>query len=72
MPSDIAKIGLTVSYDMGWNKRSTCKVYDSLSGHDFLIDYRTGNVTSMGVKKGICYALVIKPKNYLKPRTIAR
>jgi len=30
-------IGHTVSYDMGWSKRSTGKVYDSLSGHGFLI-----------------------------------
>ena len=31
------KVGLTVSYDMGWNKCSSGNRYDSLSGHAFII-----------------------------------
>ena len=30
-------IGLTFSYDMGWNKRSSGKTFDSLSGHAFFV-----------------------------------
>ena len=30
-------VGLTISYDMGWNKRSSGHRYDSLSGHAFAI-----------------------------------
>ena len=30
-------IGLTASYDMGWNKRSSGNRFDSISGHAFLI-----------------------------------
>ena len=37
LPEEIQQIGIAVSYDMGWNKRSTSKVYDSLSGHGFII-----------------------------------
>ena len=30
-------LGLTLSYDMGWSKRSSGNTYNSLSGHGFLI-----------------------------------
>ena len=52
-------VKLTVSYDMGWSKRSTGKVYDSLSGHGYLVGTRTGKVVRMGVlskKCSICSA----------------
>ena len=38
------KIGLTVSYDMGWNKRSSGHRYDSLSGHAFIIGAYTRRI----------------------------
>ena len=38
VPAHILKIGITVLYDMGWSKRSTGKVYDSLSVHAFIMD----------------------------------
>ena len=44
---------------MGWSKRSTGKVYDSLSGHGYLVGARTGKVVRMGVlckKCSICCA----------------
>lgn len=31
------EVPLTVSYDMGWNKRSSGNKYDSISGHDFIM-----------------------------------
>ena len=42
-------IPLTVSYDMGWSKRSTGRVYDSLSGHGFLVGCHTGKIIHMRV-----------------------
>ena len=47
-------IGIAVSYDMGWQKSSTGRVYDSLSGHGYLIGCRTRNVIAMGVLKKKC------------------
>ena len=34
------QVPLTVSFDMGWQKRSSGNRYDSLSGHAFMIDAR--------------------------------
>ena len=42
---------LAVSYDMGWNKRAGGRVYNSLSGHGFLIGCRSGKVIEFGVLK---------------------
>ena len=39
---------------MGWNKRSTGRVYDSLSGHAFMIGCRSGKVISFGVRAKKC------------------
>lgn len=50
----IYQIGITVSYDMGWQKRATGKVYDSLSGHGYFIGCNTDLVVRMGVKKKYC------------------
>ena len=44
-------IPLAVSYDMGWQKRAGGRVYDSLSGHGFLIGCRSGKVINFGVLK---------------------
>ena len=41
---DIPKVGLDVSYDMGWQKRSSGHKYDSPSGHGFLVGCRTRKV----------------------------
>ena len=35
-------IPVEVSFDMGWQKRSSGRVYDSLSGHGFLLDTELG------------------------------
>ena len=36
MAPNLQHIGISISYDMGWQKRSTGRIYDSLSGHGFL------------------------------------
>ena len=53
-PDIIRKVGLAVSYDMGWQKRSTGKVYDSMSGHRFIFGCRTGNIIGFRVKSKAC------------------
>ena len=50
IPVDILTIGITVSYDMGWQKRSTGRIYDSLSGHGFMIGCSTGKVVDVAVR----------------------
>ena len=47
-------MGIGVSYDMGWQKRSTGKLYDSLSGHDFIFGVWTGYVIGYNVKSKSC------------------
>ena len=54
IPDKIKKLPIVASYDMGWNKRSTGRVYDSLSGHAFFIGCRSGKVISFGVKAKKC------------------
>ena len=54
LPEEIQRIGIAISYDMGWNKRSTGRVYDSLSGHGFIIGCLTGKVIGYGVRKKKC------------------
>jgi hypothetical protein len=41
------KVPITVSFDMGWQKRG--RSYNSLSGHAFLIDVETGKVVAKQV-----------------------
>ena len=54
LPTEIRKVGIIVSFDMGWQKRSTGRVYDSLSGHGFIIGVRTKNVIGFGLRKKGC------------------
>ena len=39
---------------MGWQKRATGKIYDSMSGHGFMIGCRTGNIIGFKVKSKSC------------------
>jgi hypothetical protein len=48
----ILKVPLTVSFDMGWQKRG--RSYNSLSGHAFLYDVHTGKVVGMQVYSKNC------------------
>ena len=54
IPDAIQKLRIAVSYDMGWQKRSTGKIYDSMSGHGFMIGCRTGNIIGFKVKSKTC------------------
>ena len=54
LPDELLTIGIAVSFDMGWQKRSTGRVYDSMSGHGFIIGCRTKNVVGFGLKKKKC------------------
>ena len=47
-------IDLVVSFDMGWQKRSTGNSYNSPSGHAFLIGARTRKVVAMVVMAKKC------------------
>ena len=47
-------IGITVSYDMGWNKRSSGKTYDSLSGHALMIGALSKKIVSARVVNKEC------------------
>ena len=48
------KVGLTVSYDMGWNKRSSGHRYDSISGHAFIIGAYTRRIIGSVVFSKSC------------------
>ena len=50
VPEEIITLGLAVSYDMGWQKRSTGRRFDSMSGHGFIIGCRSGKIIGLDVK----------------------
>ena len=54
IPLHLEAVPISVSYDMGWQKRSCGKVFDSLSGHGFFIGCRTQKVVSLGVLQKKC------------------
>jgi hypothetical protein len=54
LPEEILILGLAVSYDMGWQKRSTGRRYDSMSGHGFMIGCRTGLIIGLDVRGKKC------------------
>ena len=51
IPDNILTVGIIVSYDMVWQKRSTGRIYDSLSGHGFIIGCSTGKVVALAVRE---------------------
>ena len=69
IPADVLNIGIIVSYDMGWQKRSTGRIYDSISGHGFMIGTMTGKVVAVGVKCKKCTRCTIANKNNTTVRT---
>ena len=48
------KVKLTVQYDMGWQKRSSGRRYDSSSGHAFIIGVRKKEITGMVLYSKAC------------------
>lgn len=47
-------IGLDVSYDMGWQKKSSGRHYDSLLGHCFLVGLLTNKIIGLKVYSKAC------------------
>ena len=41
------KVKLTVTYDMGWQKRSSGRIYDSSTGHAFIMGERSKGIIIM-------------------------
>ena len=54
MHKNLHHIGISVSYDMGWQKRATGRIYDSLSGHGFFVGCLSKNVVRYGLLKKKC------------------
>jgi len=54
---------LTVTLDMGWQKRSSGRTYDSLSGHCFAIGGETKKIIKVFVATKHCRACEIRKKN---------
>ena len=48
------KVKLTVTYDMGWQKRSSGRRYDSSSGHAFIIGARSKGTIVMVLYSKAC------------------
>jgi len=51
------KVGLVVSYDMGWQKRASGNLYSSKSGHAFVVGMQTRRILtvlySVQIAKGV-------------------
>ena len=60
---------LTVSFDMGWQKRSSGNRYDSLSGHAFMIGARTKNIIQCNVSSKLCMTCYHAERLNKTPRT---
>lgn len=54
LPDKIKMIPIVALYYTGWNKRSTGRVYNSLSGNTFLIGCRSGNVIHFDTRAKKC------------------
>ena len=54
IPTCVMRLGIAVSYDMGWQKRSTGHSYDSISGHAFIVGCRTKKIVGVAVRSKNC------------------
>lgn len=54
MHEDLQHIGISITYDMGWQKRATGRIYDSLSGHGYFIGCLSKNIVRYGLMKKKC------------------
>ena len=48
------KVKLTVTYDMGWQKRSYGRIYDSSSGHAFIMGGRSKGIIGIVLYSKAC------------------
>ena len=60
-------VKLTVSYDMGWNKRSSGHKYDSISGHGFLMGGITKKIINHKCLSKCCSICDKGDTNIIKP-----
>ena len=60
---EIGQVGLTVSFDMAWQKRGSGSRYDSLSGHGIMIGCRTKKVIGIIVYAMKCTKCHASHKN---------
>jgi DNA polymerase III epsilon subunit-like protein len=61
-------IPLTLKYDMGWQKRSSGRAYNSLSGIGSMIGHNTGKIVGYGLRCKTCRVCAYwKAKNIVAP-----
>ena len=60
---DRMEVSIAVSYDMGWQKRSSGRKYDSMSGHGILVGCRTGQVIEVEVLSKVCNRCQLRVKS---------
>ena len=61
------EVPLTVSFDMGWNKRSSGTKYDSISGHSFLLGSQTKKIINHQCLSKVCSKCEIAKLNNVPP-----
>ena len=61
-------VSITVSFDMGWNERSSGTRYDSISGHPFFIGCLSKKIVAAIVSSKICAQCSIAGSNGEVPR----
>ena len=52
--SDRDEVGITVSYDMTWQKRSSGRKYDSPSGHSFIVGQHSRCIVMATIFSKVC------------------
>ena len=58
---------ISISFDMGWNKRSSGSYYDSLSGHALAIGCLSNKILNMVVSSKICRQCSVARENGKEP-----
>jgi len=66
---DAKEVKLTISYDMGWNKRSSGHKYDSMSGHGFVLGGQSKKVLQFRCMSKQCSKCALAAKNKVAPKT---
>ena len=66
--SEQERIGLVVSYDMGWQKRASGNSYSSKSGHAFVVGMQTRRIIDCVVFSTNCKKCEFKPRKKRRAR----
>ena len=64
IPDEIKRIGTSISDNMGWQKRSTGRVFDSISDHGFMIGCHTGKIIRYDARQTTCKKCEAQNKNW--------